>query len=122
MMTTFSASDGWGGVLWQSPANDWGDRDGGLDLTGATTLEFWARGENGGEIVTFQVGGLEGKPFSDSFKAQKREVSLTKNWARYRIALDGLDLSRTKTAFGWIVAPKGDPVTFYLDDVQFTDE
>ena len=118
----FSDRGGWGGVLWQSPANDWGNQPGGLDLTGANTLEFYARGENGGEIVTFQVGGLEKANFPDSFKTQKREIILAKTWTRYRIALDGLDLSCVKTPFGWVYAASGAPVTFYLDDIRFINQ
>lgn len=38
----YTASSDWGGVVWQSPADDWGDRPGGLDLSGAKTLGFWA--------------------------------------------------------------------------------
>ena len=30
------------GVMWQNPANNMGDIDGGVDLTGATQLVFWA--------------------------------------------------------------------------------
>ena len=56
----YTAADNWGGVVWQSPANDWGDQPGGLDLTGAKTLTFWARGAQGGEVVTF-LFGLIGK-------------------------------------------------------------
>ncbi len=41
----YSQGDNWGGVVWQSPAEDWGDKPGGLDLTGATKLTFW-RGAN----------------------------------------------------------------------------
>ncbi len=122
MKVTFRAKEGWGGVLWQSPANDWGDKPGGFNLTGAGTLEFWARGEDGGEIVTFQVGGLENKAFSDSMKTQKREVTLTKNWTRYRITLDGLDLTCVKTGFGWVTVSRGQPTVFYLDDIRFTEE
>ena len=33
----------WGGIVWQSPADDWGDEAGGWDLTGAKKLTFWAR-------------------------------------------------------------------------------
>ena len=49
----YQAGDGWGGVVWQSPANDWGDAPGGFDLTGAKALTFWARGAKGGEAVDF---------------------------------------------------------------------
>ena len=34
----------WVGMYWQNPANNWGDREGGYDLTGATKLVFWAKG------------------------------------------------------------------------------
>ena len=34
----------WVGVAWQHPANNWGDQEGGYDLTGAKYLELWARG------------------------------------------------------------------------------
>ena len=45
-----AASQGarWAGTYWQSPANNWGDKKGGFDLTGAKKLVFWARGEKGG--------------------------------------------------------------------------
>jgi hypothetical protein len=53
-----NAADQWGGVVWQHPANDWGDANGGFNLTGAKKLTFWARGEKGGEKVSFEFGLL----------------------------------------------------------------
>jgi hypothetical protein len=50
---------GWVGVAWQNPANNWGDLEGGYDLTGAAALELWARGEYGGERVSFGVGIIQ---------------------------------------------------------------
>ena len=38
----------WSGVYWQNPADNWGSRKGGYNLTGATRLVFWAKGEMGG--------------------------------------------------------------------------
>ena len=29
----YQAKDGWGGIVWQSPAGDWGDRPGGWNLS-----------------------------------------------------------------------------------------
>ena len=46
------------GTYWLSPANNWGDVKGGYNLTGAKKLVFWARGEKGGEVVTFKMGGV----------------------------------------------------------------
>ncbi len=67
----YTAKDNWGGVVWQSPANDWGDAPGGFDLTGAKKLTFWARGEKGGEIVNFSFGIIgKDKPFSDTASNQ----------------------------------------------------
>ena len=34
-----------------------------MDLTGASALEFWARGAEGDEIVNFVLGVLDGIPF-----------------------------------------------------------
>jgi hypothetical protein len=47
-----------GGVVWQSPAGDWGEKPGGWNLTGAKRLVFKARGAKGGETLGFQFGLL----------------------------------------------------------------
>ena len=39
-----TGADKWVGVYWQDPVNNWGEKDGGFDLTGAQRLTFWARG------------------------------------------------------------------------------
>ena len=49
----------WVGVAWQHPAGEWGEQEGGHDLTGATELGLWARGEYGGERFNIGVGLLE---------------------------------------------------------------
>jgi hypothetical protein len=115
----YMAPDKWGGVIWQDPPNDWGDRPGGHNLTGATKLAFWARGEAGGERVKFVFGVIKpDKPNSDSASGEV-EVVLTKAWTQYSIDLTGKDLSRIKTGFGWTVGGQGKPVTFYVDDVKY---
>jgi len=37
----YAAGDNWGGVVWQNPDNNWGDKAGGWNLTGAKTLKFF---------------------------------------------------------------------------------
>ena len=120
LQAQFAAKDGWGGIVWQDPANDWGDKMGGANLTGATQLTFWARGEKGGESVAFLCGviGSE-KPFYDTVKEKLAVAGLTKEWKRYAIDLKGKNLSRVKTGFGWTLAASGEPVTFYLDDIRY---
>src|SRR5262245_34755720 len=51
MKLEYRAANQWGGIIWQDPPSDWGDKPGGHDLTGAGKLTFWARGEAGGEKV-----------------------------------------------------------------------
>ncbi len=116
----YKAAGEWAGVVWQSPAGDWGDKPGGLNLTGAKKLTFWARGESGNEEVTFQFGLLgKDKKYGDSASGKKDKARLTTEWREYSIDLSGLDLSRIKTGFGWVVAGQGKPVTFYLDDIRY---
>jgi len=119
MKVDYTATDNWGGVDWQSPANDWGDQPGGWNLTGAKKLTFWARGSKGGEIVTFMYGGLTGKTYSDTASDKLDKVTLTKAWKQYTLDLTGKDLSDIKTGFGWVVAGSGQPITFYLDDIKY---
>ncbi len=115
----YTSGNGWGGVVWQSPANDWGEKPGGYNLTGAKKLTFWARGEKGGEKVSFSFGILDKAKYPDSAKGEIKDQELTKDWKQYSIDLSGKDLSQIKTGFVWIVGAKGEPVTFYLDDIKF---
>ncbi len=115
----YTSGSGWGGVVWQSPANDWGEKPGGYNLTGAKKLTFWARGEKGGEKVSFSFGILDKAKYADSAKGEIKDQELTKDWKQYSIDLSGKDLSQIKTGFVWIVGAKGEPVTFYLDDIKF---
>ncbi len=116
----FTDPKNWGGVVWQSPANDWGDAPGGLDFTGAKKLTFWARGEKGGEVVNFSFGLIgKNKAFPDSASNQLDKVRLTDEWSQYTIYLKGQDLSRLKTPFVWTLATNGAPITFYLDDIRY---
>jgi len=120
LKAVYSAPDSWGGVVWQSPANDWGDLPGGWNLAGAKTLTFWARGAHGGEVVSFQYGLLgKEKTYPDTGTGRLDKAVLTKAWKQYTINLQGQDLSRIKTGFAWIVNGSGSPVVFYLDDIRY---
>ena len=116
----YAPADGWAGIVWQSPANDWGDRPGGWNLTGARRLVFQARGQRGDEVVSFSFGVLgKDKKFPDSATAKLETQKLTTEWKTYTIDLTGLDLSRIKTGFSFSLAGQGKPVVFYLDEVRF---
>ena len=88
-------------------------------MTGAKTLSFWARGDKGGEVVTFLYGLLgSDKTYPDS-STGKTEATLTKDWKQYTLDVSGKDLSDIKTGFAWTLAANGKPVRFYLDDIQY---
>ena len=111
---------GWVGVAWQDPPNNWGEQDGGYDLTGARELELWARGEYGGERVSFGVGLLEkDKTYPDSGIKKIDGIELTREWQRYTIPLQRLDLSSIKTGFVVTLTGRSTPVTIYLDSIRF---
>jgi len=114
--------EGWAGIYWQQPANNWGDKGAGYNLTGAAKLTFWARGEKGGEeIGTFMVGGIQGKISEDSDSRTLGPVDLTKDWKQYTIYLTGMDLSNIIGGFGFTVTQDSNPngAVFYLDDIRF---
>ena len=112
---------GWAGIYWQNPANNWGDKKGGYDLSNATKLTFWARGAKGGErIEEFKAGGLFGE-YSDTDVAAVGPVILTKDWKQYTVDLKGKDFSSIIGGFCWAtnvdVNPEG--ATFYLDEIRY---
>ena len=111
---------GWVGVAWQDPPNNWGDLEGGYDLTGATALELWARGEYGGEKVSFGVGIIQkDKAHPDSGIRKIDDIRLTREWQRCTIPLKKVDLSSLKTGFVVVLTGRRTPVTIYLDSIRF---
>ena len=117
-----SQGEGWAGIYWQHPDSNWGDKIGGYDLTGATKLTFWAKGEKGGEKAEFKVGGITGD-YPDSLQpaATTRVVSLSDNWQKFTINLAGKDLSHIIGGFCWVTNKNQNPYgcTIYLDDIRF---
>lgn len=116
-----SQGQGWAGVYWQNPANNWGSKKGGFDLVGMTKLTFWARGAKGGEkIQKFIVGGIKGA-YSDSTMVEIGPIELTDQWKEYIINLTGKDLAYISGGFGWTTTADLNPqgATFYIDDIRF---
>jgi hypothetical protein len=116
-----SQNQGWAGVYWQNPANNWGSKKGGFDLTGMTKLTFWARGAKGGEVLQkFVVGGIKGT-YPDSASIEMGPVELTDTWKEYSINLVGKDLSYINGGFGWVTTADLNPegAVFYLDNIKF---
>ncbi len=115
----------WVGVYWQNPANNWGSKKGGYDLTGMTKLTFWARGAKGGEVIEkVKVGGIGIEPkntYPDSVDAQMGPIELTDVWKQYTINLAGKDLSCVSGGFSWITTAdlNLEGAKFFIDDIKF---
>ncbi len=122
---------GWAGVYWLDPAENWGDRPGGIDLRGAKRLTFWARSDTPNARIKFIIGGVgynetgttdcshPVKPYPDSVCPTIAEwKTLTPVWTKYSIDLKAANrnLSKVVGGFGW-AAEK--PVTFSLDEIQY---
>ncbi len=113
---------GWTGVYWQNPANNWGSKKGGYDLTGMTKLTFWARGAKGGEVIQkVMIGGIKGT-YPDSTVVEYGPLELTEAWKEYTVNLAGKDLSYISGGFGWVTNADLNPdgATFYFDDIKFS--
>jgi hypothetical protein len=116
-----SQGQGWAGMYWQNPPNNWGSKKGGFDLTPFTKLTFWARGAKGGEVIQkFVIGGLKGT-YADSASIEFGPVELTDTWKQYTINLVGKDLTYISGGFGWVTSAdlNSDGATIYLDDIKY---
>lgn len=110
----------WSGVFWQSPANNWGDKPGGYDLTGFKSLTFWARADRDVKIADFKVGGINGE-HGDSDEASMSQIDVTTNWTKYTIQLADKNLSHIIGGFCWSASRDDNPDGFklYLDEIRF---
>lgn len=111
----------WAGVAWQDPPDNWGEMDGGFDMTGASALEFWVRGEKGGEEASFGVGLLDKKTdYPDSVIVKTAPIKLSAEWRKLRIGFQpDDDLTSIKVPFVVTIQGRGKPTTIYVDSVRF---
>jgi hypothetical protein len=115
------SADKLAGIIWQNPRNNWGTLPGGYNLSGAKTLTFWARGAQGGEKLNFGYGYVtKEKQYFDTSTATLKSVTLTKDWQQFSIPLAGRDMTCIISGFFWTAVDLGKPITFFLDDVEFT--
>lgn len=122
-LNTVMPSVGWTAVLWQYPASNWGALPGLNMAPGATKVSFYARGKNGGEMVTFGAGNdnvnktTPNATFGDTFAVQQA-LTLTTDWQQYSLPLDaqpyGSGGNGVLGGFSVAVAAAG---TFYIDDI-----
>ncbi len=121
--------EGWAGIYWLEPEDNWATRPGGYDLRGFSQLRFHVRSTTEGAQVKFLVGGVTSGSYPSSITtpiyAQGADpqgfVTLSQAWQELHIDLRGADLSHVIDGFAWVTerarTPKG--VAFYLDDIAF---
>lgn len=116
-------SEGWAGIYWLAPANNWGTMKGaGFDLTQAKRFTFWIRGEKGGERISeVAIGGVSAGSYPDSDRASIGPLKLSTKWEQYSIDLDGKDLRHIIGGFVFIVkrAENVSGARFYLDEMIY---
>jgi serine/threonine-protein kinase len=117
----YGPAKGWAGLAWLHPAEDWGERPGGVDLRGATRLSFWARSDFEGLEIRIGFGlFMRDQGYFDSTH-QEGGFRLTRAWKRYTFDLQGKDLSRIKSGFYFTLDAPGPSGrhAFYFDDIQY---
>lgn len=113
----------WGGIYWQNQPDNWGDVPGNnYSGKGFSMVTFWARGQNGGEVLEFKVGGIDNrhKKYRDSLAATSGRVALTRDWKLYTIDLSKADFSSVIGGFCWVASSdynRSKQITFFLDDL-----
>ncbi|MBU1076508.1 MAG: hypothetical protein KKH98_04405 [Spirochaetes bacterium] len=114
----------WTGLYFQvNPDSRWNTRRGGNDLNRAKRIYFYARGNNGKEVVEFKVAGHKEQTYTHVSKTTIK-VRLTDKWEKYELDVTNMTLDEMAGGFCFVMNnhdnPKG--CTFYLDEIYYTDE
>lgn len=95
----------------------------GYNVSGYSKLTFWARGEEGGEVCSFSVGGISGGTYKDTINPAKStgSVRLSREWQKYTINLERENMSHIIGGFCYVVVKDQNPrgSTVYIDDIYF---
>jgi hypothetical protein len=122
---------GYGQVVWQYPADNWGASPGYRIPSGATKVSFYARGVTGHEVVAFGVGSppvsvpVSGIPCYDTVNVAFPKQTLSTAWTHIVIPLNGQTYPYgVLDAFSWLAVAKDQPtsvtsVTFYIDAIEW---
>ncbi len=77
-----------------------------VDLSGAKRVHFFLMGEKGGEMVKVKFAGKSltkgltaDSPFKEKFAKSSNVITLSNDWKRYEISLDGVDLKGVVAPF-----------------------
>ena len=104
-----------------------------VDLTGSKRIVFFARGQEGGEWISIvAVGKNIGQDSSVvygskyifprvAFALVTKNITLSNDWRRYEINLEGIELSNVTVPFGFQITKNKSNINqvFYLKGVTF---
>jgi hypothetical protein len=142
MLGNGTSAQGWAGVVWQFPANNWGAMPGYAIPAGATKVTFYAKGAAGGEVIAFNAAGFgvgnipsASDPCSDTIAGTLPKQTLTTTWTQYTIPLQYPNPAVMSysggvlNGFTFVLATGdqvggggdgGPPVKFFVDDIQWS--
>ncbi len=117
--TYVPGAESFAGVLWQFPANNFGDQPGFEIPQGATEVAFTAWGETGGEAVNFVVGIAD----VDGFHVETGDIALSTTPREYSVLLLGVEYTDVVSAFGWTAAAPagGGNLVFSVEGIEWRD-
>jgi hypothetical protein len=100
-----------------------------LDLKDYHRIVFFARGQQGGEVISFISLGKSDRNYPNNFNIFpyqhfafiSKNVTLENFWKRYEISLDKTKLQDITHPFGFIITAQksGEKLVFYLKGVTF---
>lgn len=103
---TTGGAQGWSGVAWQHPLNNWGDFPG-CDFSDGASLTFVARGAVGGEVVTFGASEINDP-----------NNTLTTQWVTYTIDLGASSVAGDMPLGFLFSIVNTSAATIYIDDLR----
>lgn len=113
--------NGYGGVYWQYPPNNWGATEG-KDLSGYEKVSFYVASPDKASI-NFIAGGVADSslPHKDRFKKVSGFRELGPEWQKIDIDLKGSDLTSVIGALAWTTNRDNNPrpVKFYIRDIVY---
>ncbi|MFK7906608.1 MAG: hypothetical protein AB8B69_15865 [Chitinophagales bacterium] len=94
--------------------------EGGRDLSGYTTLSFWAKASRSAAINEIAFGD---GPGGATYKTTINNLAVNTNWKKYYIPIpDPSKLTKEGGLFFYVEEPEnGEGYTFWIDEVQFED-
>ncbi|MEI8209583.1 MAG: hypothetical protein WCG16_10290 [Methylococcales bacterium] len=120
-----SKAPNWIGLVVSVKENYWGEKPAeGLNLSKAKKLVFYAKGNQGGEQIQVKAAIASDKQYGDSAELPITSVWLTlkKDWERFEIPINGIDLSRVITPFVLVINQDHNqekPITFFVDEIYY---